>query len=264
MRDFVRGVLLVLALTLPALAAAQWNSPAPGGSGNMRAAAEQIFALANQARAQAGVGRLQWDPALAAAALQHCRRMAAEGPIAHRYRGEPDVSDRTAQAGAHFSVIEENVAVAPSADAIHEEWMHSPEHRANLLSPDVDHVGVAVVEARGVLYAVADYSRAVQQLSAAQVEARVAALVRGSGVAILRDPSVARAACVRDEGMPRTGGGPMPRFIMRWQDADLTRLPQALVDRLATGNYRRAAVGSCPAQIAGGAFTAYRVAVLLY
>ena len=40
--------------------------------------------------------------------------------------------------------------------------MHSPGHRSNLLSPDVDHVGVAVVAARGVLYAVADYSRAVQ------------------------------------------------------------------------------------------------------
>ena len=86
--------------------------------------------------------------------------MAQEGPIAHQYGGEADLSGRAAQAGAHFSVIEENVAVGPSADAIHEEWMHSPGHRANLLRPDVDRVGVAVVAARGVLYAVADYSRA--------------------------------------------------------------------------------------------------------
>ena len=190
--------------------------------------------------------------------------MAAEGPIAHRYGGEPDLSGRAAQAGAHFSVIEENVAVGPSADAIHEEWMQSPGHRANLLSPDVDRVGVAVVAARGVLYAVADYSRAVQQLSAAQVEARVAALMRVSGVAILRDHALARAACTTDEGMPRAPGGISRGFIMRWQDADLTRLPQALVDKLASGKYRQAAVGSCPAQDAEGAFTAYRVAVLLY
>ena len=51
---------------------------------------------------------------------------------------------------------------------------------------------------------------------------------------------------------------------MRWQDADLTQLPQALAERLASGNYRQAAVGSCPAQITEGSFTAYRVAVLLY
>ena len=47
-------------------------------------------------------------------------------------------------------------------------------HRANLLSPEVDRVGVAVVAARGVLYAVADFSRAVEELGAAQVGERVA------------------------------------------------------------------------------------------
>jgi uncharacterized protein YkwD len=262
MKIFLRTFLLA---ALPALVAAQWNSPAPDrGSGPRPAEAEEIRALANETRAQAGVGRLEWDQALAAAALQHCLRMAAEGPISHQYRGEPDLSARAAQSGAHFSLIEENVAVGPSADAIHEEWMQSPGHRANLLSPDVDRVGVAVVASRGVLYAVADYSRAVEQLSAAQVEARVAALIRVSGVAILRDPSLAREACATDEGMPRAPGGEMPHFVMRWQNADLTRLPQALVDRLASGNYRQAAMGSCPARNSEGSFTAYRVAVLLY
>ncbi len=262
----VEGFLvLAAALAMPALAAGQWG---PAGvdqrGGNQQAEAGQIYALANEARAQAGVGRLEWDPALAAAALQHCLRMAAEGPIAHQYSGEPDLSARAAQAGAHFSVIEENVAVGPSAGTIHEEWMQSPGHRANLLSPDVDRVGVAVVAARGGLYAVADYSHAVESLSAVQVEARVAALVRVNGVTILRDPSLARAACATDEGMPRTAGGPMPRFVMRWQDADLSQLPQELAERLASGNYRQAAVGSCPAQTPEGSFTAYRVAVLLY
>jgi hypothetical protein len=266
MKIFLRTFLLA---ALPALVAAQIAAQGShAGSGILAAEAEEIRAMANQARAQAGVGRLEWDQALAAAALQHCLRMAAEGPISHQYRGEPDLSARAAQAGAHFSVIEENVAIGPSADRIHEEWMESPGHRANLLSPDVDRVGIAVVAARGVLYAVADYSRGVEQLSATQVEARVAALIRVSGVAILRDPSLARQACATDEGMPRTengmAGGAMPRFVMRWQDADLTQLPQALADRLSSGNYRQAAVGSCPAQVAEGAFSAYRVAVILY
>ena len=266
MKIFLRTFLLA---ALPALVAAQIAAQGShAGSGNLQAQAEEILALANQARAQAGAGRLEWDQALAAAALQHCQRMAAEGPISHQYRGEPDVSARAAQAGAHFSVIEENVAIGPSADRIHEEWMESPGHRANLLSQDVDRVGIAVVAARGVLYAVADYSRGVEQLSATQVEARVAALIRVSGVTILRDPSLARQACATDEGMPRSeggmAGGEMPRFVMRWQDGDLSRLPQALAERLASGNYRQASVGSCPARVAQGAFSAYRVAVLLY
>jgi uncharacterized protein YkwD len=272
MRVLAQGIFVFVALAMPAatvahpaVGAAQRNSPASDrGSGNMHAEAARIFVLANQARAQGGVGRLDWDPALADAALQHCLRMAAEGPISHQYNGEPDLSTRTAQAGAYYSVIEENVAMGPSADTIHEEWMHSPGHRANLLSPDVDRVGIAVVAAHGSLYAVADYSRAVEQLNATQVEARIATLIRASGVAILRDPTVARAACLTDEGMPRSAGGPVARFVMRWQDADLTVLPQALADRLASGKYQQAAVGSCPAQVAGGSFTAYRVAVLLY
>jgi uncharacterized protein YkwD len=247
------------------LAAAEPQSPqSEAGGTNLHDAAEQVFALANQARAQAGVGRLQWDPALAAAALKHCQRMAAEGPIAHRYGGEADLSDRAAQAGAHFSVIEENVAIGPSADAIHREWMQSPGHRQNLLSPEIDRIGVAIVPARGVLYAVADYSRAVEQMNAPQVEARVAALIKPSGVEILHDPSVARAACTTDEGMPRAAGGMQPRFIMRWQDAELSHLPQELADHLATGRYHAADVGSCPAQNVEGSFSAYRIAVILY
>ncbi len=263
----MRRILLALAIMLLAVtdARAQYGGYAQNNSApDLRAASEQIFALANEARAQAGVGQLQWDPALADAALAHCRRMAEEGPIAHRYGGEPDVAGRAAEAGAHFNVIEENVAVGPSADTIHEEWMQSPGHRSNLLSPKVDHVGVAVVAARGVLYAVADYSHAVEQLGASQVEARVAAMIRVSGVAILRDPTLARQACTTDEGIPRSSGGAMPPFVMRWQSGTLDHLPQALIDKLASGNYRQAAVGSCPAQVAQGSFTAYRVAVLLY
>jgi hypothetical protein len=51
---------------------------------------------------------------------------------------------------------------------------------------------------------------------------------------------------------------------MLWQCADLSRLPRQLTDRLASGQYRQAAVGSCPAQDMEGSFTAYRMAVLLY
>lgn len=226
-------------------------------------AAEQLMALANRERAQTGAGKLDWDPALATAALQHCRRMVQEGPIAHRYNGEPDLAERAGQAGAHFNVIEENVAVGPSAAAIHEEWMHSPGHRSNLLSPDVDRVGIAVIASRGVLYAVADYSRGVESMGAHQAEARVAALIRKSGLSILNDPSVARAACEMDSGIPRSAT-PHPGFIMRWQDSQLDQLPGALVDRLSSGRYHRAAVGSCPARGVQGTFTAYRLAVLLY
>jgi hypothetical protein len=111
---------------------------------------------------------------------------------------------------------------------------------------------------------VADYERTVQSLTTPQIEARVDALIRESGVSVLGDPSLARAACATDEGVPHSRAGLQPAFVMRWQGSELTRLPQVLLDRLNSGRYRRASVGSCPAQGLEGTFSAYRVAVLLY
>jgi uncharacterized protein YkwD len=229
-----------------------------------RAQSELLFILANKARAAQGAPLLTWDPALAAAALAHCRRMAAEGEISHRYGDEPDLSERAGKAGAHFSLIEENVALGSTAPRIHDGWMNSPGHRANLLNPSVDRVGIAVVPAAGVLYAVADYARTVQVLSAAQVESTIAALIRPSGVAIRQDPGIARLACAMDHGLPAAAASAPPEFLMRWQNPDLTQLPPDLNEKLASGRYSQAAIGSCPAQNVEGSFTVYRVAVMLY
>lgn len=258
------AVILLLA-GLVGLAAQAQDTPSGQQPGRVRRDdAEQLFALANLARMHAGAGPLKWDPALAEAARQHCERMAQEGPIAHRYGGEPSLTERAAAAGAHFSLIEENVAVGPSADAIHEEWMHSPPHRANMLNPKVDRIGTAIVAARGTLYAVTDFSSAVQQLSQAQVESRVADLIHVSGVAILPNSVQAREACATDRGMPPAKPGMQPLFLMRWQSSSLDTLPKVLTDKLASGRYRRASVGSCKPEGTQDSFSAYRVAVLLY
>jgi hypothetical protein len=259
-----RGLVLALALFSPLiLAQTQWSRPSQtAGSQAIQAEAWQIVQLANQARAQSGAGPLKWDPALALAARQHCLRMAAEGSISHQYPGEPDVSKRAAQAGAHFSMIEENVALASTPAEIHDAWMNSPGHRANLLNPKVDHVGVALVAGRHGLYAVADYERAVTVLSQTQIEAQVAGLLHG--VAILPDHSLARTSCAAEGAMPHPASGPKPHFAMYWEGTQLTQLPQSLVSELATGKYRQAAVGSCSAQGQEDAFTSYRIAVLLY
>ncbi|MGA3011821.1 MAG: CAP domain-containing protein [Terracidiphilus sp.] len=260
------GTVLCLALVVPVVSA-QTPQQRPSeirSSYTIQPEAWQIVLLANHARAQAGAGPLKWDAALAAAARRHCLRMAAEGVISHQYADEPEISERAAQAGAHFSVIEENVAIAPDPGSIHNAWMRSAGHRANLLNPRVDRVGVAVVAGRNGLFAVADYERGVQVLTQAQVEAAVTAMVSQSGVTILQDATLARTTCATGEGVPHPASGPRPRYVMRWQDADLTQLPGDLADSLASGKYHGASVGSCPTQNIEGSFTAYRLAVLLY
>ncbi|MGB6974978.1 MAG: CAP domain-containing protein [Terracidiphilus sp.] len=263
----MRTKVLVLCALLAMAAALMGQQFGNGRAANgtiVHSAAEQLFALANKARADAGATALKWDPALAVAALRHCQRMAAEGPIAHRYGGEMSLSERARAAGAHFSLMEENVAVGANPAQIADAWLHSPEHRANLLNPQVDHVGIGVVKSNGVLYAVEDFDRGVEVLSAAEVERQVEGLMRVSGIAIRPSHDDARAACAMNQGLPSRLSGGTPQFVMRWQGADLSQLPSQLTDRLASGRYRSAAVGACPAESNQSSFTMYRVAVLLY
>jgi len=263
MRMFGMGLVLCFSLIACAVVA-QTQAPQEARRAPVQPEAWQLVLRANGARNEQGISPLWWDPALAEAARQHCLRMAAEGPIAHRYGGEPDLSKRAADAGAHFSLIEENVAVGASPTTIHEGWMNSPEHRENLLNPKVDRVGIAVVASRGVLYAVADYAHTVPVMTQTQVEAAIGNLVRAHGLKLLADSSDARAACGTDRGLPRSLSGPEPLFLMRWQDSDLSHLPSDLVNRLKSGNFRMASVGNCPAHDVEGSFTLYRLAVLLY
>ncbi len=267
MSIFRRGLVVSLALAAlvllalaPRLQAAQSE-----GSGANQADAWQLGVLINQDRAAEGIAPLKWDPALAEAARRHCLRMVAEGTIAHRYDDEPSISERAAQAGARFSLIEENVAVGPDPAAIEDAWMHSPGHRANLLNPDVNRVGAAVVASRGVLYAVTDYAHAVPTLTQDQVEAAIANLVRVSGIAVAPGTPAARAACAMSQGVPASASpGRHLGFIMRWQGPELNRLPQALVSKLVSGEYHQAAVGSCAPEEQQGGFMEYHIAVLLY
>jgi len=231
---------------------------------------KQIVDLANQARAQAGAQPLQWDAALAAAARTHAQRMAQEGPISHRYGGEADLPERAAAAGAHFSLIEENIAIGPTPAQIHDGWMHSPGHHDNLLNPKIDRIGIALVSARGVLYAVADYAQGVATLTPADVEAKVGAVVARRGVSLVAGSAVpgARSYCALEDGKSLASLGLKARFLMRWQFADIAKLPPELEKALSSGQYTQAAVGACDARSAGNApgaaFSAYRVAVLLF
>jgi len=253
---FLAGALLLVAAVPVAVAQA---------SQDIQLEAEQLMDMANQARAQAGVQLLRWDPALAEAARKHTLRMVSEGPIAHVYPGELQISERAGLAGAHFNLIAENIAVGPDPATIHEAWMRSSGHRENMLNPEVDRVGIAVIAARGVLYVTADFAHGVQNLTPDEVEALVARLIISSRVKILPDHALARAACTADHGLPPSArGAAEPSFVMRWQDADLSHLPKNLSDQLASGQYREAAIGSCQPNGDAGTFTAYRVAVLLY
>src|SRR6266567_2118964 len=137
---------LAVAVALPQAAHAQSTTIAE----------QYLLAAANQERAARGLQQLHRDSQLARAAAEHAHVMAAHQSISHQFAGEAELTDRGARAGVPFSAISENVAEAPSAVQIHDMWMHSDHHRANLLDPAVDAVGISVIVRDGELYAVED------------------------------------------------------------------------------------------------------------
>jgi uncharacterized protein YkwD len=253
----LRALTVLAATLLPAMAAMP-SSPRPA----IGSVAEQyLFSAANAERAQRGLRPLRWDETLHRAAFQHAGEMAARGSISHQYPGEPDLAGRGHAAGAKFTVIAENVAEALSAPEIHDLWMQSPDHRANLLDPRVDSVGISVMRRRGQLYAVEDFDHTVASLSFAQQENAIAELLRAEArVVMLSNVEDARRTCEMNSGY---AGARKPWFIQRFTTASLDRLPETLHAKLATGKYHSAAVGACEVRNSGG-FTAYGIAVLLF
>ncbi len=227
--------------------------------------AEQfLLAAANQDRVARGLQPLRLDPTLAQAALAHAREMAAHREISHQFPGEPKLSDRGANAGAHFSLISENVAQAPISAMIHDLWMHSEGHRENLLDPNVDAVGIAVIERDHEYYAVEDFANLVQSLSFNAQESAVANLLAKSGMEIANGKVMseqdARQTCSMSTGY--IGSRP-PWYIMRYTAHNVDELPTQLQSRLSSGKYHQAVVGAC-SESTSGPFTSYNIAVLLY
>jgi hypothetical protein len=223
--------------------------------------AHRIFELTNQDRVAHGLPQLHWDASLANAAQAHAQWMASEGTLSHQYPGEPDLTARAAQAGAHFQAIAENIATAWNEDAVENAWMHSPPHRANILDPRMNALGVGVVERHGTLYAVEDFANIAEALSPAQIERKVGALLRNEGV----DPSAPRDAaafaCTSNSGYPK---GEAARLILRFETPDLTQLPSGTAAQIRSGGYRSASVASCSTSGTQSNFTMYRVAIVLY
>ena len=223
---------------------------------------QRIFEMTNQDRVAQGLQPLRWDPALATAAAVHLDRMKDENTLLHQYPGEPDVKTRAAQAGAHFQAIAENIAMGPSADAIEKQWMHSVPHRQNILDPQMNAIGVAVVEKNGYLYAVEDFANANAALSREQVEDRVSELLREEKIDPSAPRNVAEEACEMQDGVPQEASqGGQVKAVLRFQTPNLSKLPDQVIQQLSSGKYTRAAVGACKSE---GAFTTYRVALVLY
>ena len=203
---------------------------------NLSVAEQYLLAAANEARAKQGLHPSASTPSSAKPPPSTPARWPTTPISPINSMANQNSPTRGANAGAHFSLIAENVGEAPSSVIIHDLWMHSPGHRANLLDPDVDSIGIAIVIRDNQLYAVEDFASTVQILTLNQQERTVAGVIAQSGIQRRRNHPEARQTCTMTTGY---AGSRQPWYIMRYTAASLNEIPSQLKSRLRPANIIR-------------------------
>lgn len=106
---------------------------------------QELVALVNQVRVDAGLAPLQADAGLAAVARAHSLDMATTGFFSHSSPTTGDMGDRLSAARVDFRSAGENIALNQDVRSAHEALVRSAPHLENIMNPDVTHIGVGIV-----------------------------------------------------------------------------------------------------------------------
>lgn len=112
---------------------------------DLEAVRDALLVRVNAERAATGRSPLAIDPRLNAAAQAH-----AEDMLAHTYYSHQGLSgsmprQRVQAAGYVADIVAENIAAGQvSVENVIEAWLHSSDHRRNILDPRFTHTGVGI------------------------------------------------------------------------------------------------------------------------
>jgi Cysteine-rich secretory protein family len=249
--NWVKGLVLIVVLSA-ALAPVAMRAQTDFDSAAEKLVLEQL----NEARQQAGLPPLKNAPELVRAARQHSLAMAQQHKLSHQLSNESNLQERLQATGLHFSRSGENVGVNDRADLIHAAFMHSPPHRANLLTPGYNSVGIGIVHQGNNFWATEDFATAVTALSSDQAAARAAQAFaelrrqqKLTPLARVDFPQLRDTVCT----MAKTGdlnSRPLlqmqgVRYTLTYTNAQPEVLPADVARIAAQPTLKRFAVGSC-------------------
>jgi uncharacterized protein YkwD len=218
---------------------------------------QQLLALANQSRQKAGAPPLTLDAGLSHAARIHAQAMLEAQQLSHQFNGEPSLPTRLAdRTNLQLDQEGENVALDYSAEGGHQHLMLSPPHRANLLNPAYNVVGLAVVRSGDRLYIVQDFAHALPTYSPAEVKSRIAAAVNqmrhqsSQPELQRRDLLTADEAACSMAQADKLGTAPVQRLAERFTVLTYTSLhpetlPTSAAHALTSPNLHNFSIGAC-------------------
>lgn len=119
------------------------GQPAPQTPDTESEWAEQVVALVNEARSQAGLSALSSDAALARVAYDKAKDMADNGYFNHDSPTHGSPFEMMQAYGISYGYAGENIAKGQrTPQEVVDAWMNSPGHRANILSGNFTTIGV--------------------------------------------------------------------------------------------------------------------------
>lgn len=176
-RRWTRAAIAVLVSACTVVAAAAPSSASDSGD---------LVALTNSSRARSGVAALATHSELMARAQEWSNYMASQGRISHSNVG--------ARVKSNWETIGENVGVGSSVAQVHQMFMNSSGHRANILNPAFQYIGVGTTNRDGRVYVAEIFMR-----------------LRGASSApVVRAPRVRAVAPRASRSVPRVVPAPAP------------------------------------------------------
>ncbi len=114
---------------------------------------KEVFALVNKERAKEGLSELEWSDELARAAKGHSIDMAENHYFSHTSLDGREFDERIENEGMSMGFGGENIAAgSKTAKDVMEQWMNSPGHRANILQPEFEKIGVGLAFSKDSKY----------------------------------------------------------------------------------------------------------------
>jgi uncharacterized protein YkwD len=140
--------------------------PTPEEMAGVSEPESEIIKQVNSERARRGLKALKFSPRLAVVARGHSYDMAIRHYRDHNSPEGSTPADRVRGVGVEFKAVAENIYVddyhrlEALGDRVLEGWLESPDHRANLLSPDFVETGIGVARSDdGLTYVTQDFVR---------------------------------------------------------------------------------------------------------
>ncbi len=245
-RRFLSVLIFAVSTTLSVAVAQQFDDQAE----------QQLVQMLNLERARAGLPSLKVDDHLTQAARAHSVLMAKAKQLSHQFPDEPPLPKRLASTNLRFNRDAENVAYDYSVQQAHEGLMQSPPHRANILSPNYNTVGIGVFRSGDVLWVTQDFAHRLREYSVDEAEDAILAgwqrerqRANSPAAQVVRIPQLRRMACaMAQQGRLDTRAPlnlPDVQAAVVYNESDPAKLAPNAVKMAHDTNITRVAVGAC-------------------